>query len=278
MANNQKISEKGTAFIRSHEGFIGKAYRDPVGILTLGAGFTWRSNAFRIWWSRNRSGPFNASAKISREEADDALKFIIDNEYGKAVNDFLGQIVPQNVYDGMCSTVFNCGPGSLEWSWAALIKDGKIDEGANRLKTTATTASGRTLPGLVRRRKEEALLISKGIYTGINGNLSESNASDDILERYDTGKEVAKLIIDLHNLGYYDGVMDDVFGVGTERAVMSFQRAHNLDVDGKAGPITLAAIKKALAKPTPTNRDVKEAEGNWLVRLALSLVKIIRRK
>jgi lysozyme len=161
------LSKKGAAFIRGHEGFRSRAYRDPVGVLTIGIGFTWRSAAFRAWWNLWKETPFDSNATMTEEEADDALQYMVEREYGKAVNDFLGGPVQQHVYDAMVSAVFNMGPGSLKWQWAKAAAGGDYELAARLLMKTGTTAKGKTLPGLVRRRKEEALLLQHGVYTGI---------------------------------------------------------------------------------------------------------------
>lgn len=163
-----QLSRKGAAFIRLHEGFREKAYLDPVGVLTIGVGFTWKSEAFRNWWRAWKTGEFDKNSRMTKDEADDALQYLVTHEYGKAVDKFLtGTPVPQHVYDAMVSAVFNLGPGALRWKWAAAVKDGDYAVAAARLRKTGTTAKGKTLPGLVRRRKEEALLLEKGIYTGV---------------------------------------------------------------------------------------------------------------
>ena len=58
------------------------------------------------------------------------------------------------------------------------------------------------------------------------------------LEAGSTGSSVKKLQQRLKELGYYSGSVDGSFGEGTEVAVETFQRKHNLRVDGKAGPAT----------------------------------------
>ena len=260
-----KLSKKGATFVRLHEGFIARWYLDPVGIPTIGIGFTWRSDSFRKWWKKNKPGvEFKRGATMTRSEADDALQYLVNNEYGLAVNQFLGKKVDQHVYDGMVSPVYNLGPGALKWKWATAIKRGDIADGARRLTTTGTTAQGRKLPGLVRRRKEEAALIRDSVYTGvdaveaIHGLFGGSPApvadamADGMLVRGEAGPAVADLITSLANLGYYDGTLDDIFGHGTQAAVVEFQRDHSLVADGIAGPATLAAIATADKKsPTP---------------------------
>jgi lysozyme len=161
------LSAKGAAFIRGHEGFRSRAYRDPVGVLTIGIGFTWRSAAFRAWWNAHKGTVFDSNSSMTEAEADEALQYTVEREYGKAVNDFLGGPVKHHVYDAMVSAVFNMGPGSLKWQWAKAAAGGDYELAARLLMKTGTTAKGKTLPGLVRRRKEEALLLQHGVYTGI---------------------------------------------------------------------------------------------------------------
>ena len=241
-----ELSMAGAAFVRLHEGFVDHWYLDPVGIPTIGIGFTWRSAAFRKWWEKNRPGKtFGPGAKMTREEAQAVLIDLFREEYGAAVDKFLGKQVAHNVFDGMASVVFNCGAGALKWKWAQAIKSGDIKGGAKLLETTAVTAQGKRLAGLVRRRKEEAKLIRDGIYTGIGGGTSPvvlDAMSDGVLRKGERGPAVAKLIIDLAALGYYKGVKDDVFGFGTEAAVLAFQRDSGLKHDGIAGPRTLELL------------------------------------
>lgn len=246
------LSLKGATFLSLHEGFVGRWYADPGGVGTIGIGFTWRSTEFRKWWRANKPGiKFGPGARMTRQEAQEVLQLLVTEEYGKAVNEFFGRKVPQHVFDGTASAVFNLGPGSLKWRWAAPLKDGKWAAGARILAGGYNTQDGRRLPGLVRRRKEEALLIAEGIYTGVDAHQhakTDDPLADGLLVRREAGEPVAKLIRDLAELGYYDGVMDDVFGYGTEAAVMDLQRAANIDVDGKVGPDTFKAIAEALAR------------------------------
>lgn len=76
-----------------------------------------------------------------------------------------------------------------------------------------------------------------------------------ILRRGDKGKMVHNLQTVLMRLGYATGSIDGTFGKLTEAAVMRFQRAHNIPVDGVVGPMTWAAIREARPEPA---RDVTE--------------------
>jgi lysozyme len=272
-----QLSAKGAAFVRLHEGFVAKYYRDPVGVGTIGIGFTWKSESFRQWWYANKTGTFGPSATMTRAEAESALTYLFSKEYGTAVDKFLAKSVAQHVFDAMASVTYNCGPGALAWKWAAAVKRGALGDAAIHLRTTATTAAGKTLAGLVRRRKEEALLLEKGIYTGVEATTeamapTEDAMADGILIRGERGPAVAALIRDLHSLGYYDGVLDDVFGYGTEAAVLAAQRAYGLKADGYAGEKTLAAIAAALT------RKAKPATKNWLSALLDIILGLFTKK
>ena len=58
--------------------------------------------------------------------------------------------------------------------------------------------------------------------------------------------EIRNLQTALSRLGFDPNGIDGKYGQGTFAAVQAFQRANGLQVDGQAGPNTMAAIKKAL--------------------------------
>lgn len=153
-----QLSAPGTAFIAAHEGFVSKAYLCPAGVLTIGYGFTMGSKVFADYWRGKHGRALKTGDTITRAEADMLLQRMVDAEYGAAVN---REVAPkkQHHYDGASSTTFNCGAGALKWKWAQALKIGNVSEAARLLRTTAVTANGRKLAGLVRRRSEEAHLI-----------------------------------------------------------------------------------------------------------------------
>lgn len=62
----------------------------------------------------------------------------------------------------------------------------------------------------------------------------------------DRGDAIIDLQQRLKDQGYYKGMLDGVYGRGTEQAVRDFQKASGLRVDGKAGANTMA---KLMAQP-----------------------------
>ena len=231
-----KLSTKGAAFVAAHEGFVSKAYRCPAGVLTIGYGFTMRSRVFADYWRKKHGRGLKPGDRISRAEADRLLPKVFDEEYGAAVNSKIGTQI-QHEYDGAGSVCFNCGPGSLNWVWAKLLKARDVTGSAKRLKVTAVTANGRRLAGLVRRRREEAALIEHGNYGhGHSSTPSVSSRSEDVLA-------YQKQLI---ALGYDTGTADGVAGPKTKKAVRAFQGDHRLIVDGVVGPATRAALIRAI--------------------------------
>lgn len=243
------LSKQGAEFLRHHEGFVPRYYLDPVGIPTIGIGFTWRSTSFREWWAKHKPGvKFGPGATMTANEASDALIYLTDREYGRAVRDFLAKTVPQHVFDGMTSVVYNLGAGALNWKWAAAAKRGDYAGASRLLKTTGTTAAGKRLQGLVNRRLDEAELISLGDYNIGRLRAVPAKPLPVVLRRGERGDAVKALQSALRRLGYQPGVADGIFGVGTQSAVLAFQRSSGLKADGIAGPQTIAAIDAALTQ------------------------------
>lgn len=284
---DQVLSARGATFIRIHEGFVPRWYADPVGIGTIGIGFTWRSASFRDWWGRNRPGQtFGPGATMTRDEADACLMEMVNAEYGKSVARFLGPVA-QNLFDGATSPVFNCGAGALGWKWADALRAGHVVEAARLLRTTATTARDQKtgqrvqLRGLVLRRREEAELIQFGDYAIAGVLTSTDPLADGVLRRGERGEEVRALQSALAQRLHYDGKIDGLFGRGTEAAVLEYQRAWHLTPDGIAGPQTLGklGLDFSTAKPAaPAEPPEPQAVGdNALEALLAAVVAFVRR-
>jgi peptidoglycan hydrolase-like protein with peptidoglycan-binding domain len=76
-----------------------------------------------------------------------------------------------------------------------------------------------------------------------------------IMRRGQRGWDVAALQFMLRRRGYSPGSIDGGFGVGTEAAVIRFQRAAGIAVDGRAGHGTLGALRhgrRRVSSGTPT--------------------------
>jgi peptidoglycan hydrolase-like protein with peptidoglycan-binding domain len=77
-----------------------------------------------------------------------------------------------------------------------------------------------------------------------DGNLGEYNSvtTAPVLSYGIVGPVVADVQYFLSDQGYYGGAADSIFGDATYDAVVSFQQAQGLPVDGVVGPETWAAL------------------------------------
>lgn len=230
------VSDRGLAFIAAHEGFVSRGYLDPAGIVTIGYGFTMRSRVFSSWWRKTHAKPLAVGDPLPRDTANKLLVKLLDSEYAPPVRKALPHLT-QPQFDACVSVVYNLGARALTWRWAKALQKGHVAEAAKLLKVTGTTAGGRQLPGLVRRRTDEARLLATGSY---GETVAVSGAP--------SGVDVRDLQNTLKALGHDPGRLDGVWGARTKAAVIAFQRANPpLVLDGVPGPATRAALKRALA-------------------------------
>ena len=130
-----KISEKGIELIKQFEGCKLTAYKDAVGVLTIGYGHT---------------GDVKPNQKITQKKADELLKADLHrfevhvSEYRKKYK------FTQNEFDALVSFAFNIG------NINQLTKYGKRNKGqiADAI-LLYNKAGGKVLNGLVKRRKAE---------------------------------------------------------------------------------------------------------------------------
>lgn len=248
-----KVSPAGVQFVAAHEGLVLRAYRCPAGVVTIGYGFTMRSAVFASWFRAKFGRDLRMGDTITKADADMLLGKLLDSEYGAAVvRDIAAK--RQHHHDGASSVSFNCGPGSLKWQWGVALKGGDARTSAARLRVTAVNANGRRLPGLVRRRAEEAALIESGVYAGHRPNAAQSTDREDVRQYQGW----------LRDLGYKIAV-DGIRGPQTDSAVRAFQKASDLTVDGIVGPATRAAFIRALDAKRGTQTTAAATAGSATV-------------
>ena len=76
----------------------------------------------------------------------------------------------------------------------------------------------------------------------VSESIGPAYSSSTTLRRDSSGSAVRKLQEDLHELDFYDGNITGKYGGLTQEAVRLFQKEHDLDADGIAGPKTLAKL------------------------------------
>ena len=72
--------------------------------------------------------------------------------------------------------------------------------------------------------------------------VSEEAVLAAVLRQGSTGGEVKEVQRRLKNWGYYSGAVDGIFGSGTRKAVISFQKKNGLTADGIVGKATYKAL------------------------------------
>lgn len=138
-------SKTGLALIAAHEGLKLKAYLCPAGVPTIGYGHT---KGVRMG---DTITPDQAD-KFLREDLADAEKAV--NAQGLKIN--------QNQYDALVSFTFNVGVGNFGKSTLLKKVKANADDPAIRNEFARwNKGGGKVLPGLTRRRKEEADLYFK---------------------------------------------------------------------------------------------------------------------
>lgn len=151
------LSMKGAAFIGHFEGFRGQMYNDPVGHATIGFGHLVHMGPI------NGSEPSEFKRGITRERGLELLRA----DAGSCATEISSSVkvkLNQAQADALISFAFNVGNGAFKDSTLLkLLNQGDYGAVPTQLNRW-TKASGRTLPGLVTRRKAEGALFSKGKY------------------------------------------------------------------------------------------------------------------
>ena len=214
-----KISDNGINLIKKFEGCRLKAYKDAVGVWTIGYGHT--------------KGVYSGQT-ISMTQATEYLRQDCANAE-RNVNSFNSKYHwTQNEFDALVSFAFNIG------SINQLTANGKRSktEISNKF-TQYSKAGGKTLQGLLTRRKAEKALFDKDYsatsknssFNQTNGNsiikLGQQHANNfaqcglvtDGVRGAKTRKAAVKVIQKALNLDYKAGIKEDgVWGKATEKA------------------------------------------------------------
>ncbi|MDX0413900.1 glycoside hydrolase family protein [Sinorhizobium medicae] len=234
-------SDRGRAFMRGHEGNPLTCYLDPVGIPTIGTGFTMRSAAVRRALARlGITKLVPGKTKITAAQSDDIFAAVLADEFEPAVVASSPKGRTQHQMDAAVSATYNLGTGAMQWKWADLWRAGKVKDAAAYLGSHYNTAGGKKLPGLVRRRKEEAGLLLNGRYA--TGNAVKEATPKPPRKPDAVVKEAQKILI---SKGFNPGAIDGWMGEKTKEAIIAYQKAHpHLVADGILGPATLSQLRR----------------------------------
>jgi lysozyme len=235
-----QMSAQGVATLEHHEGVVLKAYRDVVGVWTIGAGLTAASGVVKP----------KAGMRLTREEATILLQKALRRNYEPTVAAEM-PAARQHEFDAGVSFHFNTGAiRKATWvkRWRAKAAPSVIRAGL----LAWNKGGGRVLPGLTRRRDDEARMLLEGVYPiamskpaaaakGISGTARWA-LDMSITER-------ARVAAELHRLGY-----PSKGELISADAVRAFQQQHGLTADGIIGRATLSTLQRridAAAKAKP---------------------------
>ena len=145
-----QMTEEGFALIRHWEGFRGRAYRDAVGVWTIGFGHTSMAGAPEV----------SPGLEISRGDAEKILVRDVET-FARGVASAVTVALSDNEFSALVSFAYNVGPGNFRSSSVLKALNAGDRAAVPRRLQLWVKAGGRTLPGLVKRRAAEAALFLK---------------------------------------------------------------------------------------------------------------------
>ena len=143
------INQAGLDLIKHYEGLRLKAYRDAVGVWTIGYGHTSMAGDPKV----------KAGMVITEDEAEQILRTDL-KKYEDAVKKALpGYPLTDNQYAALTSLCYNVGPGNFSKSSVVrYLRQGNPGQSADAFRAW-NKAGGRVLQGLVTRREAERKLF-----------------------------------------------------------------------------------------------------------------------
>ena len=232
----RSVSPKGRKFLYAHEGVVKKAYRCPAGILTIGSGLTTASGVITV----------KPGMVITEAENDRLVDLALKRNYLPRVLKALGDSCSQHALDAGTSFDYNTGRiHSASWV-KSFLANNPIDTRSRLLMWNK--GNGKVLPGLTRRRGEEANLLLDGrfpaeIERSIIGLHQVKPGAFAAIVISLTKAEIEEAKKALVKLGYNASAPT---GAIDRTAVEMFQKAHDLTVDGKVGMATLATLQREI--------------------------------
>jgi GH24 family phage-related lysozyme (muramidase) len=148
-SGRRQINAKGLQVIKSFEGLALTAYRDVVGVLTIGYGTT---------------RGVRAGMRITRDQAEELLKIDL-HRFETAVSKLVKVPINDNQFSALVSFSYNVGEGALGSSTLLRLLNQRNYSAAANEFLRWNRAGGRALAGLTRRRKAERSLFLGQDYT-----------------------------------------------------------------------------------------------------------------
>lgn len=144
------INEDSKNLIKFFESCSLTAYQCPAKIWTIGWGSTKYSNGTKV----------KPGDKITQQQADELFDTMI-KEFETGVKKLVKVTINDNQLGALVSFAYNCGLGNLASSTLLKKLNASDFEGADKEFQKWTKGAGKVLPGLVKRRLQEATLFKK---------------------------------------------------------------------------------------------------------------------
>lgn len=152
-----KISENGLKKIMDYEGVRVNAYKDPIGLLTIGVGHLLTKTEIaegvlmlgniEVDWTK---GLTQIDCMRLLDQDCDPCELV--------VNTVVKRKLTQAQFDSLVSFCFNCGTSAFRRSTLLKVLNSKGEPSEIRREFMRwTKAGGKTLPGLMKRRQDEAI-------------------------------------------------------------------------------------------------------------------------
>ena len=146
-----RMTDEGLRLIMEFEGFRANAYRDPVGIWTIGYGHTSAAGEPRV----------NEGMHITVAQGREILRQDV-NRFAIGVRQLVTTDLTDAQFSALVSFAYNVGLGGLARSSVLKAVNARDFAAVPRRLALWVKAGGRRLPGLVRRRAAEAAMFMSG--------------------------------------------------------------------------------------------------------------------
>jgi len=144
--------ELAAALCKQFEGFRSRPYLCPAGVATIGFGSTYYANGTKV----TLNDPL-----ISLEEANNLLMYELEHTYlPGVVRNCPILLTDERKCNAVVDWCYNLGVGRLQTSTLKRKINAQDWEGAQEQLMLWTKGGGKVLPGLLKRRKAECLLLN----------------------------------------------------------------------------------------------------------------------
>lgn len=140
------------ALCKQYEGFRSKPYLCPAGIATIGYGSTYYRNGKKVMLSDEPISELNASLLLKLELEHTYLPGVLRN--------CPTLLTDEKKCNAIVDFCYNLGVGRLQTSTLKRKVNAQDWEGAKEQLMLWTKGGGRVLPGLLKRRTAECLLMN----------------------------------------------------------------------------------------------------------------------